>query len=368
MSGPSGDQPALDRFAAYMKGEVFAGASSVRVADVRLPSAGSTDTMVVRLRVASSGSDEDHTVVVKQIPDQALDGADYLPQKEAAILQALKGSDVPHPPLLAFTMDRSILGRPMMVTAFVDGEGHDISRIERWPLWQQQKRDLGLELIDTLARLQGFRWQDTDLASLLGPRGSAAARMTDAIDRFIAPYDEYLNDSLPLPGAPAVVWPEIAMWLKENVADLPEDELVIGHGDYRFGNLLWVGTSVSAIVDWERATLSDPMSDLGFICMPFSRFRTWDLMFKTLPYDAVVARYEESTGRAVDHRRVQYYAIWWQFIEGGHPHRPGMLDRSTDGSARRGRINSSQILVSNTTARHTLQLIDDFERGRHVLV
>lgn len=367
MSDHALEPAALDRLAHYLRAAVYPDASEVRISDVRLPSQGSTDTMVLDLAV-SRGAEEEHRVVVKQVPDQALDGADYQPEKEAAIMRALEGSDVPHPPLLAYSDDRSILGKALMVTSFVEGDAHDITRIERWPLWQERREELGFELVDTLARLQAFRWQDTDLAPLLGPRGSAAERMRDAIDRYIAPYQDYLDAGVEIPGVAPVVWPEIAMWLKENVADLPEEDLVISHGEFRFGNLLWQGTKVAAIVDWERATLSDPMSDVGFICMPFSRLRSWELMFRTLPYESVVERYERSTGRRVDHRRVQYYAIWWQFVEGGHPHRPGMLARGVNGARRRGVVNSSQILVPNTTARHTLQLIDDFEKGHHVFV
>lgn len=35
------------------------------------------------------------------------------------------------------------------------------------------------------------------------------------------------------------------------------------HGDYWLGNLLWKGDQLEAIIDWEDATIGDPLADLG---------------------------------------------------------------------------------------------------------
>ena len=38
---------------------------------------------------------------------------------------------------------------------------------------------------------------------------------------------------------------------------------VLCHGDYWWGNLLWQGDQIAAVLDWEDAALGDPLSDLA---------------------------------------------------------------------------------------------------------
>jgi len=142
------------------------------------------------------------------------------------------------------------------------------------------------------------------------------------------------------------------------------------HGDYRFGNLIWQGAKVSAVLDWERATLGDPMQDLGFLCMPMARRRRPELFGMALTFDELLGRYHESTGFAVDLRRLQYYEIFWQFIQGALTSSGFESDQSeraggTESAARRSGVNTARILGPNLHIRQTLPLIDAFTRGLH---
>lgn len=374
MGATQEDTTGLERFLAE---KAFPGADEVQVIDERRPAVGSSwETFFLTLAVRRGPMKEERRIVVKRAPD---DGplAPYRADKDGIILASLDGSDVPHPKALAWTLDRSVFARPISVSEFVEGENEDLARIERWPLWQQRRPELGAEIIATLAKLQGFRWQETELPSVLswdGKGGSAAERMVATVDKWLRPYGPYYRGEAELPGPGPLVWEEVGVWLKENVADLPEDELVIVHGDFRFGNLIWQGTKVAAIVDWERTTLGDPMSDLGFICMPFSRLRDPQLMGKALRYEEVVSLYEQATGRPVDRRRLQYYSIFWEWIEGcqgGQPRiRMTQSDRTggTLTAMRRALPTSSGWLTHNLNVRHTLELIERFERGDHDVV
>jgi aminoglycoside phosphotransferase (APT) family kinase protein len=137
--------------------------------------------------------------------------------------------------------------------------------------------------------------------------------------------------------------------------------MVVVHGDYRFGNFLWQGTTIVAVLDWERAMLGPPMQDLGFMCMPLSRRQEPKIMAKALSFDALAARYESATGRSVELPLVQYYAVLWQFIEGVNGTR-GLLAR-----AGTGRAASGGLLMPNLVARQTLRLMEDYEAGRATL-
>jgi aminoglycoside phosphotransferase (APT) family kinase protein len=50
-------------------------------------------------------------------------------------------------------------------------------------------------------------------------------------------------------------------------AALPADDAgtALVHGDFRLDNLLMTGTSVRAVIDWEMATLGDPLTDLALL-------------------------------------------------------------------------------------------------------
>ena len=39
----------------------------------------------------------------------------------------------------------------------------------------------------------------------------------------------------------------------------------IVHGDYRLGNVMFTGDRLSAIFDWELATIGDPLADVGYL-------------------------------------------------------------------------------------------------------
>ena len=60
----------------------------------------------------------------------------------------------------------------------------------------------------------------------------------------------------------------VGAWLAEN---LPESgPATIVHGDYRLGNTMFAAEAparLEAVLDWEMATIGDPLADLGYLCM-----------------------------------------------------------------------------------------------------
>jgi aminoglycoside phosphotransferase (APT) family kinase protein len=359
----------------FLRGELFPSAAAVRVVDESRPSVGgSWETFFLTLEADGRASGHDRRrVVIKRAPD---DGpmAPYRADKDALILAALEGTDVPHPRLLAWTDDREVFERPFTVTEFVDGELEDLARIERWPPWQQHREELGYEIVDTLVSLQRFDWRPSGVASVLswdGLGGSTDHRMAATVGKWLHSYAAYHNGDSVVSGPGPVVWQEVGAWLIDNVAVLGEPELVVVHGDYRFGNLIWSGKRIAAIIDWERATLGDPMSDLGFICMPYSRLRDPTLMAKALTYEQLVARYEKISGHPVDHRRLQYYSIFWEFIEGSQGCQPAAKLSQTGrtggtlAAMRRELVSSTHLLTPNFSIRHALGMIERYEAGDH---
>jgi aminoglycoside phosphotransferase (APT) family kinase protein len=75
------------------------------------------------------------------------------------------------------------------------------------------------------------------------------------------------------------------------------------HGDFRIGNMLRHDGVIRALIDWEIWSLGDPRADLGWLVLftdPSAFGGLAQPVGGTPEGAAVVARYEELTGRAVD--------------------------------------------------------------------
>lgn len=116
---------------------------------------------------------------------------------------------------------------------------------------------------------------------------------------------------------PPVWLTDIAAHLRSTVPAESGDAIV--HNDFRLGNVIWSDTSpptLLAILDWELATIGDPLLDLGYaVCcypMPGEELNpTQELSAAMLAdgfpsRDAFVARYAETTGRDVS--KLPWYA------------------------------------------------------------
>ena len=102
----------------------------------------------------------------------------------------------------------------------------------------------------------------------------------------------------------------VADWLAANRPDTSETTVV--HGDYRLGNVMFADRTppeIIALLDWEMATLGDPLADLGYLTATWAeegdpRDPILDLsaLTRTAGFpgrDRLAARYAEVTGRDV---------------------------------------------------------------------
>ena len=232
--------------------------------------------------------------------------------REYRVLSALRHTNVPVPEPVLLCEDPSVIGAPFYLMRRVDGI---VIRAKLPPAFQADVADragLGLELIDRLADLHAVDWQQVGLADFGKPSGY--------LERQLRRWSGQLDASRtrPTPDLDSVT-----AWLKEH---LPESgPATIVHGDYRLDNALYANeppARILAILDWEMATIGDPLADLGYLLSfwrepsdpePDFRNDAWDLMvlpgFSTRAQ--LVDRYAERTGRHMAH--VPFYvalAIW----------------------------------------------------------
>jgi len=230
--------------------------------------------------------------------------------REASVQHALHEQSFPVAPVI-LVGDESLMGRTCMVMEFVSGDVPSLSQVTSWSKWQDldQRLTMGAEMINTLAKLQQI-----DVSCFPFPEYKVTTEVVrERISKAFAKIDLELFGRL---GAQHPVVTDAARWLIERTPSLSPAEAVWLHGDFRIGNVIFAeNLEISAVLDWERAAIGDPMADLGFLCLPMGNARTPDLMGAVLQRTQLFELYEQFAGTRVDESRVDYYTIYALYME-----------------------------------------------------
>ncbi|QIZ01076.1 phosphotransferase family protein [Streptomyces sp. S1D4-11] len=189
--------------------------------------------------------------VLRRPPPGALTPSAHDMRREYRVVSALTGSGVPVARPVAFG-DESVMGVPFSVVEHVEGMViHTLEQLNRLP--QESITECGYTLVDVLASLHAI---DPDAVGLTGfgrPEGYLSRQIERGYDQWGRVRTRRLPDIEALSGRLAVACP-------------PESGASIVHGDFRIDNAIVSPddpTDVRALVDWEMATLGDPLADLG---------------------------------------------------------------------------------------------------------
>jgi aminoglycoside phosphotransferase (APT) family kinase protein len=193
-----------------------------------------------------------HVVVRRPPPPPTPPGAhDML--REARLIGALGATTVPVATLLATAEAGEVIDVAFYVMSFAAGPVVTVETPA--PLNRASvRRALGESLIDTLADLHLVDYEAAGLADMGRPEGFNA-RHLKRMSRLTAAED----------GTPPAQFQPIEEWLGANVP--AESGASIVHNDFRIGNVvlsLDEPGRVAAVLDWELATLGDPLFDLGY--------------------------------------------------------------------------------------------------------
>ena len=218
------------------------------------PLAGGTQNILLRFRHG------DRTMVMRRPSEHPRPESNRTMQREARMLAALAGTDVPHPRLIAACDDPSVLGVNFYLMEAVDGfnAAHSLPATHHGPAVQHE---MGLALIDPIIALGQVDWQAAGLRDF-GRPDDFLARQVDRWKAQLASYAQFSGWQGPA-GLPHVE--RIGTWLE---AHRPARfEAGILHGDYHMANVLYRhdSPSVAAVIDWELTTIGDPLLDLGWV-------------------------------------------------------------------------------------------------------
>ena len=236
----------------------------------------------------------DHRVVVRRPPLGHFLPTAHDMGREHRIYRAVHGTPVPVPEPLAFCEDELVLGAPFQVMARVDGivpnGPDDLAGVA--PEVNARCADAYVDVLCAIHDLDVDAVGLGDLSKREGYLERQVARWTDqwarSKDGDVAAIDD------------------LADRLRRALPHQAETTLV--HGDYRLGNCILDADApdrILAVLDWEMATLGDPLADLGYAVFWWG---TCDRVLTSpsqavadLPgfpsADAIVERYTATSGR-----------------------------------------------------------------------
>ena len=159
---------------------------------------------------------------------------------------------VPRP--LLFCDDESILGAPFYVMERVTGIILRAQRPTGLDLAPSLMRRISQAFIENLAEIHELDYQDAGLGELGSPQGYVKRQVEGWTKRY---FNARTDD------VPAIE--KLADWLQQNLpADSERPGLI--HNDYKYDNLVLDPNDlghVIAVLDWEMATIGDPLMDFG---------------------------------------------------------------------------------------------------------
>ncbi len=196
-------------------------------------------------------------MVLRRPPGDVPRGRNETMLREARVLAALRGSDVPHARLLGVCEDPDVLGACFYVMEHIDGWTPMGALEEPFASDPTRRRGLGEELIDALAKLACVDWRAAGLEGFGRPEGF----LDRQVDRWLAHLARVRFREIP--GIEVA-----ADWLRTHTP--ARFRAGILHGDYQFANVMFrhgAPARMAAVVDWEMSTVGDPLLDLGWVLM-----------------------------------------------------------------------------------------------------
>jgi aminoglycoside phosphotransferase (APT) family kinase protein len=192
--------------------------------------------------------------VLRRAPAHASSTTAHDMLREYRILDAVKDTGVRVPRPIAADDDPAIAGTPFYVMTRIDGVPVRASIPASWVGSPETQFRAFEELIDALVDIHGVDWRGLGLEGIGNPEGYLERQ----VGRWLAQLASYGDRRL------AGV-DELATWLDRH---RPHDQpATLVHGDYKLDNVLFSPAAppqLLAVVDWEMATIGDPLVDLAW--------------------------------------------------------------------------------------------------------
>ena len=166
--------------------------------------------------------------------------------RQGRIMAALHDAGLPTPAVPIICSDPIVDGRPFVLMERIKGERIETTAEREKPI------DIARHAVDTLKQLQALPLDRTGIGD------------EDPIPLQV----EMMRWAMLMQRSPE----ELTMRAGELggllAAQVPAERTpTLVHGDYHYGNMLFRGSEIAAILDWEIAEIGQPLLDLGCLCI-----------------------------------------------------------------------------------------------------
>ncbi len=249
-----------------------------------------------RIRAASG------EFVLRRKPFGKLLPSAHAVDREYRLLGALHPLDFPVPRPLAMCDDPAVIGAIFYVMELAPGRSYANGALPEFDAATRMR--MYEQLTDTLADLHSI----DPHAIGLGDFGKAGNYFERQVARWTRQYRDSETDYLP-------EMERLIAFLPETLPSQSRSAIV--HGDYRIDNVLFDGDgALTAVLDWELATLGDPLADFSYFAMQWmlpadgtAALGGADVKALGIPsLEDIAARYTERSGVAVADALDWYFA------------------------------------------------------------
>lgn len=216
-------------------------------------------------------------------------------EREFKVMQALYGTGVPVPRMLALCEDESVIGRAFYAMDFIEGR---VFWDQSLPGCSTQERAAIYDAMNAaMSGLHGVAYAERGLSDF----GRAGNYFERQIGRWSKQYTASVTE-------PMQDMDQLIAWLPAHIPAMARADHMtrIVHGDFRLDNLVFHPTrpQVVAVLDWELSTLGHPLADFSYHAMAwniapgdFRGIHGLDLRALGIPdQSSYMARYCERTG------------------------------------------------------------------------
>jgi len=175
-------------------------------------------------------------------------------RREARLLEALANSAIPHARLVGQDVEGQALGMPFILTEWIDGFSPKAPLPAGFTI-TDSAAELAWGLADALATIGNEDYEALGLAGFGKPEGFLERQ----VSRWLSQLERARTRDLE--GID-----ELCDALRTSPPQTQRTTLI--HGDYQFINVMFAPAPpprLAAVIDWETATIGDPLLDLGWM-------------------------------------------------------------------------------------------------------
>lgn len=174
-------------------------------------------------------------------------------KREFTVLSGLSRVYPPAPEPVLFCDDDAVLGADFYLMKRIRGVIHRNRRPEDFSMAPEEVRRACETFVENLVRLHSIDYEAAGLSDLRREGEFVERQVLGWAKRYVGSQTDDIPDI-----------EAVSKWLQERIP--PDVGAVVVHNDYKFDNLVFDpddGSRIIGVLDWEMATIGDPLLDLG---------------------------------------------------------------------------------------------------------